>query len=183
MRTRGRPRGTRNGKRLTTQWEPKKWKPLYEAIVVHHVAGHKSVDIAKSLKCTPAAVGLVLNSIAGKKRIEEVRVVHTQSLKAVAVDRLSKLRDKAFDRIEKVITDDKYAESAPLKIFDRAMKVLQATNAPGFENKTPAGGDPNSLPGNTITNNNVLITDPEIAGRVLSGFQKLEEIKRIHGNK
>lgn len=179
-RTRGRPKGTRNGKRLTTQWEPKKWKPLYESVVVHHIAGHKNTVIAKSLKCTPMAVSLIINSVAGRKRIEELRIIHEESLKTHVADRIESLHEVALKNVEKFINNKDYATASPIKHFDRSLKILQVTGAKGFNTPQSTGGDPSSTTINQ-QQNNLLLADAAIVKRMLDGFGKLEEIKKLHG--
>ena len=179
MSRRGRRPGTLNGQG-EVQWEPKTWKPLYDQMVVLAAAGHKNTEIAKILKCHSVSVGLILRSKQGKEALAK----QTKNSVAARQEKIDEIQDLALRRVKDALADDELASLVPLKVADRALRVLPSITQPK-QKEAPANQQVNSQVINntkTVTKAmNILVTDPTIASRVLEGLDKLKEIKQIHG--
>jgi hypothetical protein len=173
VKRRGRPKGTIAGKRTTEQWQPKKWKPLYDAIISLAVSGLKNVQIAQELKIDKITVGLIINSTEGQAKLMHLRVMQSQAVAKTLKDRLEKIQDKALSRVESVLNSDELAEAAPLKIFDRALRTLGSLGTV----KHPEEGGPKVV-NNSQTN--VLVADQALMEQINVGVSKALEASALH---
>lgn len=109
------------------KWNPKRWHPMYEEVVMMDHMGYKNIEIARLKGITKEHVSNILNTDQAKALRElivlRLRDKGTSTLEA----RLERAADKAMSRIEEVINDDEYAEGNKGGIFDRSLKLLQAT--------------------------------------------------------
>lgn len=174
-RGRGRPKGAANGKRFTEQWQPKRWKPLYDSILALAVAGFQNKAIAQELKLSAQAVNMILNSDQGRAKLAVLQARKQQVIAESIDGRIAKLQDTALARVEAVINNAELLENAPFKIFDRSMQVLRGTGV--FKQETKEDDTPR-----TQNNLNLLIADPGLAKQIADGAAKALEATQRHAN-
>lgn len=174
IRRKGRPRGSRNGHRLTIGWNPKKWKPIHDSIIALAITGIKNTEIAQQLNLNPVTISLVLNSSLGREKLGILQKLKQETIETNTQERVTRLQEKALSRIERVMNSDEIFEAAPLKIFDRSLRVLQATGkAKPTEVQPP-------VTNSSVVNNNLIVGDPAILSQLNAGLQKALEAKALH---
>lgn len=179
-RKRGRPVGSITGKRETLRFQIKNWKPIHETIVTLHVLGRKNIDIAKQLQIAQMTVGNTINSDKGKERIIELTKAHNDSIRESQKGKIAEIKEASIDNIHRVVTNKELIEKRPLTAFDLSVKAMKVLEDISDTPKLPAGHHP-FLQSNQTNNNqfNVLVTNSEFAERIVSGLDKLEEIKKL----
>lgn len=175
IRKRGRPKG--QVVRQTPQWNPKKWKPLYDSILAQAILGVQNKRIAASLGIDPQTVSIILNSPAGQNRLAELQKLKQEAIKNSVELRLAALQDKALERVEKFINSEEIAVNAPVKMFDRSMNVLKGLGAMKQEvvpqPTTPAIG--------SVTVNTLNVTEhKDVLTQINEGVTKAMEAARLH---
>lgn len=109
------------------RWEPKKWHPVYEEIVLLDALGYKNTEIAKEKGFTTVHISNILCTEQAKM-LKEILVKRLRKKGVETFEqRLERYADKAMDRIEEVLENDEYAAKNPGGIFDRAITMLKAT--------------------------------------------------------
>lgn len=167
---RGRKKGTKNGQ--FRAWQPVRWHPHYDIIVARAFNGESNIVIAADYKITPVQVSNILNSELGRCKIYEYARKQKTAIVHSIDERVTKLAEKAYDRIEKVINNEELFNNNPFSVFDRSLKVLQTVGS-----KTPFGTiDSSASHTLNIQNNNTLLV------ALKNGLDQLEEVKKIHGN-
>lgn len=171
----------KRGASLVKKWNPKDWKPEYEAMVALCAMGKSNKEVALLYSITESWLSSILNSEKGKLA-RELLVRNTRD--AVVGDVTARLRDmqeKALSRMEKVLNDDKLAERSALAIFDRSayflknMGVIKDSHAPPVATATA---------GNTVINqtNNTLVVSGKNADDLREGLKKADEVKLLHSS-
>lgn len=121
-------RAARRARINNPRWEPKKWHPVYEEIVLLDCLGYSNKDIAEDKGFTAVHISNILNTPKAKM-IRELLLKQMEKKREETIEqRLEKLADKAMDRAEKVITDDDLFAKNPLGVFDRAIIVMKGAN-------------------------------------------------------
>lgn len=165
---RGRPPGSTKGSlRKNPKWEPKNWRPVHDQIITLYCAGKSNREIAIEVDYTEALVSNIINSSKGKELashlMEKTREVYIaksekdQTLLAVA----------ALKRIEFVLTNDELFCQAPLQVFDRSLRYLEAAGK-------LTGNKPDQR-----TQNNIFIGD-DVAKQLAMGMEKAERVRLLH---
>lgn len=166
-------KGTR-GPRSTERWSPKRWKPSYDVIVGLWATGKfTQIEIASFLSLHKVLVCNVLNCEAAIPYIAAAR----EKIKGKVEDDFSKRLDALSNRAllisEKIMSDDALVEKYPLSMLEKSIKLLEATKKIGKHEVVAS---------NNTTNNNLIVVPADQMARLSEGFEKLEEIKRIHGS-
>lgn len=169
------------GAKAFKRWEPKKWLPVYEAIVALSCTGLDNESVGARFGYGKQQVSNILNTVQGKKlrelianRIREMNLVSLE-------DRISFIQANALKNVDKVLADESgvIAEKAPLALFDRSLAFLKATGAMKGENPLPPAQSGPSLVAKTM---NVMMISPEAKALVDEGLKKAQEVKQLHGN-
>ncbi len=167
------------GAKITKRWNPKDWRPIYEAMVALCVLGEKTQgQIAKEFGYTEAWLSQIMNSPKGKEvQAQIIRNTRDRSIGNVT-DRLRDIQELALKRMEDVIRDDKIATKSPLAIFDRSALFLKNTGVIKDSQASPA---PVSQAGTVINQtNNTLIVSGKDADNLRDGLNKANEVKSLH---
>lgn len=149
-------------------WVPLKWKPLYDIIISLHCSGYTNKAIAAYVNYSAVQVGNILRSPEAKRMIAENR---SNLNKEAAVDRrgrLEAIQDKAIQRIEDAIFDEKLALNAPLRMMDASMSLLKGL---GMLNGDGAQ--------TTIHQKTVVISEG-IAKKLFDGTALADRAKELH---
>lgn len=176
--------------RISPRWEPKKWQPQYDEIIILSIHGVSNISIAERYQLTPQQVSNILNCEEGKRKIEEERKKSLEQMQNGFTNRLDRLAGKALTVAEKVLERDgaieNMIENHPLSLINNMMGILKATGKV-IDKVNPAG---NVSVSQTIQQNNITVNQQTnniqvpiaVAERVNSGLAMLNEIDRIHKN-
>lgn len=149
------------------KWNPKKWHPVYEDIVLQSCLGFSNIEIAKDRGYTPQHISNILNTpqatIIRTQLIKQIERKRSESIEA----RLEKLAYKAMDRIEDVMMNDEFANKEKLGIFDRSITVLKSVGK-----IKPEGGM-------TVNNNTMIISDEGLK-RIEAAFKLSSDAEKLH---
>jgi hypothetical protein len=167
--------GATRGAKIKKRWNPKEWRPEYEAMVGLACTGLSYNEIGNRFGYTSVHVGNIVNSDMGKalQRIilDKLRKNNTESL----AERIDALKTKALSRVEHFINNDDYADKSPLAMFDRSFKfltgsrVLSDDKGDGANHNTPI----------QINNKTVIVTT-ETSKAFAEGIASLKRISELH---
>lgn len=168
------------GAKLTKRWNPKDWRPEYEAMVALCSLGkYTQREVAKQFGYTEAWLSSIMNSEKGKEvQAELIRNTRDKSVGNVT-DRLRDLQEKALQRVEQVMADEKIYQRSPLAIFDRSalflknVGVIKDSHAPPVVAAGPVT--------NIHQNNNTLVISGKSADDIREGLKKADEVRELHG--
>lgn len=176
-RGRGRPRLVlENGKfvsprgaRITKKWEPKEWRPEYEAIVALSCTGLSNTALGERFGYGKQQISNILNTPMGVKLreiiVSNLRATNNKTLGS----RLDNLKENALQRVESVMKDDKLFERAPLAVFDRSIAILKTTGVVSEKNESS---------GNTYIQNAMILNGAE-SSTLKEGLKKADEVKKL----
>jgi hypothetical protein len=172
------PRGARAHKK----WEPKKWLPIYEAIVALSCTGLDNEEVGKRFGYGKQQVSNILNTPQGKK-LRELIASRVREMNIVSLeDKMAFIQNNALRNVADVIADDTgvIREKAPLALFDRSLAFLKSSGA-------LKGDNPNSPPAthSSVTNVNqmsVMVISNEAKALLSEGMEKAKRVAEIHGN-
>lgn len=173
------PRGAKAFKK----WEPKEWRPEYEAMVALSCTGLANKDVGARFGYGAQQVSNILNTIQGKKLKEIIKERIRLSTIESAHERMGILQDNAMKNIETIIADEDNVikTKAPLALFDRSLQILKATGAiksdtaPLQQNGQPLIGSVGTI------NHNTMVLSPEAAALLNEGSAKADMVKKLHG--
>lgn len=160
-----------------TKWEPKKWKPLYQAMVLLHAAGRSNVEIAERLEVTPQQVSNVLCSQQGKKHIERAN----EKLEEHTVEQISgtlrQIATKTANLTLALFEDDELVAKSPFALIDRGLRIMEGS---GHLKKGSTGESP---PGGTFNQYNFGMLPPALIESLTSALEKADEVKKLHNGR
>lgn len=109
------------------RWNPKQWHAMYEEVVMMDQMGYKNIEIARLKGITVQHVSNILCTEQAGILKEFVQQRMRNSVETTFEARIERLNEKSISRMEEVLDNDEYAEKNPGGIFDRSLKLLQAT--------------------------------------------------------
>ena len=153
--------------RKSPKWTPKKWKPIYEEIVLLSAAGKSNKDIGEFLGYSEQQISNILSCPAAMTKKEEIIVnVSAGFLESEGLE-LQKVARKCIERVSKVLFDDEIFEKAPLAIHDRSITFLKAVG------KLQSGYE------GTRVQNNIFI-GKEVQRNLIDGLEKANRVQELH---
>lgn len=165
----GRPAGSRNGESFLMPWRPLTWKPAYDIMVSLHASGYSNVKIAEMTDYSAVQVGNILRSPEAQRMIAEARTNVTKSIEGDMKSRLSKLQEKALQRVEQVIFDDERAAASPVTIMEKSMSLLKGLGLLAGENNP-----------SVVQHNKTLVISESVAARLFDGMALADHVKSLH---
>jgi hypothetical protein len=167
-KSRGRPKGSRNGTPMLQPWKPLKWLPVYETMVALHISGLSHVTIGERLDYSATQVGNIIRSPEAVKIAEDYRK-NIRSLSSETIPaQLEDLATTAVGRIKSMIENDELNDAAPFRMADFSMKFLQGIG-------TLSDGS-----SKTESTTNIVQIAPELAAGLIAGLAKAAEAKRLN---
>ena len=156
--------------RKTSKWIPKKWKPIYEEMLLLSVAGKSNGEIAEFYGYTAQQISNILSSpIAQAKKSEIVNRIN-EDFQKNEEQKLKEIAAKSIDRIRDLIFDDEKAKNAPFAMFDRSVTLLKAV------------GKLNSGESGPRVTHNTIVIGKEIRRNLLEGIEKANRVAELYGN-
>lgn len=172
--------GPKRGASIKKRWDPKEWRPEYEAMAALAATGMPHSEIANRFGYTEAWLSSILNSPKGKiVRQLIVNELRSKAAQAITGERVQELQAKAFKRIEVIIEDDDLAKRSPMAIFGASMEILKKTPVFGADRDNLPINNPSS---NITTNNQqVNIFAPGIdRDEINKSLQLANKVSEIH---
>jgi len=160
-------RTNRRARITRPRWNPKEWHPIYEEVVLLDCMGYKRSEIALRMGFTEMHVTNILKTEqAGIVRKLVIARINGKAMRTIE-QRLETVTEKAMQRVEDIMNDDKLAEKNPLGIFDRAITLLKGTRK--------------IQPEDTGTHiNRALIVSEHQFDRLIKGTALADEAKRLN---
>lgn len=163
------PRGAKRGLylRKSPKWSPKKWRPIYDKMVLLQVSGLSNKDIASTLGYTDQQVANILNTKEAEVfRLKISEAVNEKVLESIDA-KIKRITVQSIDNVEAVIFNKDILEKAPLAMLDRSVNFLKAVGK--------LRGDVND---NRIQNN--IIIGKDVEKSLLEGLERANRVAERH---
>lgn len=149
------------------KWVPKKWKPIYDRLVMAQVSGLDNKEIAEIFGYTPQQISNILTCSEAQALREKISENVNDHVMESIDAKLKRITVRAVDNIEKVIFDDNILEKAPLAILDRSERFLRSIG---------------KLRGDVSDNkvNNTVIISNDVAKLLAEGLNKANRVHELH---
>jgi hypothetical protein len=168
-KVRGRPRlADREGNKKRA-WQPKKWQPEYERIVLGSVTGMSNTVLAQMFGYTPVHICNILNTEEAKKVknmiVDKIRETTLNSIP----DQMERIAAKTVERVETLVTDDRIFAADPYRAIDRGFRVMEHLGLL----RSAKQPDVNVEKG-------VIVINPESAALLTQAMAKSAEVARLY---
>lgn len=169
-RRRGRPKGSLNKASSLGNWQPKKWKPLYDWVIVRHLVGETNKEIAEQCDLHEAHVGNIIRSLRGQEEIAKIR--GKGSFHKTVEAKLEHIKQKSIDRMVQFIDNDTAFEKNPIAATDRAINIAEKLGSIGKNAKEE---------GNKVINNHVMIlNNPQVQDELTKALAFSATVRQLH---
>lgn len=147
------------------KWQPKKWKPEYEKIVMMDLMGMKGYEIAEKTGFTPQHIYNILGcdeaiaiqkALIGKIRKESFNIT----------DEIQEIQKLTVKRLKQSLKDDNIFNTSRLGFIAKGIDVMKGT-----------GEHLKNAPTNQVINQFQL--PPSVADRFLAGLEKSDEARKL----
>lgn len=168
--------GPKRGAKIKKRWDPKEWRPEYEAMAALAATGMPHEEIARRFGYTGPWVSMIMNSPKGKivKQLI-INNIREAGSKTITSERVQAVMNKAFERVENLINNDYLADRSPMAIFGASMEILK--KAPVFSPpETPTPSSPASVQ-NTQINFFAAGVDKR---KIDDALKKADEVQVLH---
>lgn len=185
VRKRGRPPG--KARRPLKKWDPQKWEPAYDLMVILSLT-KSNKDIGEYLGYTPEHVSNVLTSPTGYAKKAEIIQQGRDKLAGTLQARAAQVADLGMSRLHEILTNDKAMEKPAIAFaaIDRAFAAKKTFIPEPEKAKNPSvtviRGDVNNTQINQTIDKQAIFTGPQTEA-LADGLSKLEEIKKLHAPK
>jgi hypothetical protein len=154
------------------KWQPKRWKPEYDKVVMFSVAGMSNTVIAEKLNITKEFVSQILNLPQALELTEKIRVKIREKMEDGITENLYIATKQAAKRVRQVLENDETFAKSPFAVTGLAIDVLKGMN------HLKGGG--NGALGNGETNIGALIINQGQKSDILDGLAKVKEVRQLH---
>lgn len=149
-RGRGRPIGSGGKGSSFSRYNPKRWHPEFDLMVVESIAGMDNQSIGDKYGYTKEHVSNILSTEEAKKVKDRIRGTIEKETDLNIKERVSRIGEKVLKHVEKFVEDENgLAEKNPFYFIDRVVKIGESMGSMG-KNSVP-------IPGNNIINNGSMI--------------------------
>lgn len=165
----GIPRGTKRDVylRKSPRWVPKKWKPIYDKMVLLQISGLNNKEIAQTLRYTEQQVANILNTNEAHNLRQKLSISVNEKVMETIDAKIKKITIRAVDNAEKVLFNDEVLDKSPLAMLDRSVNFLKAVGKLRGE-----------VSDTKIHNTIVLGTD--VQKTLLAGLEKANKVQEMH---
>lgn len=147
------------------KWQPKKWKPEYEYIVMLDLAGLKGYEIAEKTGYTKQHIYNILGTDEAQA-IQRSLVHRTRKEGVDIAKKINRIQELTVTRLEKCLEDDDLFKESRLGFITKGIDVMKGT-----------GEHLKNAPTNQVTNNFQL--PPSVMDKFLVGLEKSDEARRL----
>lgn len=152
------------------RWEPKKWEPIFDEMVLMSCLGKSQIEIARRFGYTTRHTNAILNSKHAQLSKRLILTKLQETIAQTIEQRIAGIKDKALTRIAQTLNDDKIFETAPMAVFDRSVTVLKGT---GVLKESASGGS------GDVKGNNIFINADDLKG-IREGLAVANDAKRLN---
>lgn len=182
---RGRPTG--KNRRPLKKWDPTKWEPVYDYIVVLSSSGKSNTEIASLTGYGPQQISNILTSQRGVQAKLQIIKLTRDKLTGTLVDRANTVADLTLKRIHALLNNDDLSEARQIQAIDRGLAASKI-----FIPESPkAPSQPTAINQGTIVQGNAIMIAPggvvpmdgKLISQIREGLDKLHEVKQLHAPK
>lgn len=163
------------GAKAKKRWTPKEWRPEYTAIVALSATGMSNEAVGKHFNYTKVHISNILRCPEAAKIRELINAQLLEDATVSLPDRLKRVQDQALSQVEKYFARTELIDKAPFQVFDRALKVLQGTNA-------MANPDAKNNGATTNIQQNTFVLSDAAAKALTEGLAKSQLVAQLHPN-
>ena len=168
--------GPERGARIRKRWNPKEWRPEYEAIVALSCTGTSHKLLAERYGYTPVHISNIVNSDVGKELsniiLQNLRKISTESLP----EKIGGMQAAAVKRMQEYLENDQIAAVDPQRMFDRALRFASEFGLPGIQMQK-SGVNINI---NKTNNTQVNILDNESQAALMDEIKRAALVMKQH---
>lgn len=168
---RGRPIGSVNRSAKFTHYNPKRWQPEFDLIVIESIAGKSNEEIGRLFGYTKEHVSNILSTAKAQEIKERIRESINKGVAFNIQERLAAIGEKAIERMEAFIDNDNAADASPFKFIDRVVKIAQTVNVGGA---SPGNGN------TTIVNGNAIVLNSTHTSNLKDALAKSMELDNVN---
>ena len=166
---RGRPAGSKNKSAQFKHYQPKRWLPWMDALVLASLTNENRETLAEQFGITETHVGNILNT----EKAQEVRGVIRKRLlegNSSLEEKLSRIRELSINNMVRFLESDQARNANHFAFMDRSLAAFKLTGV-GEPEKKESGA--------VISHSNVIIAaGNEINDRIAKGLELSNEIKQ-----
>lgn len=172
--------GPKRGARVNKRWDPKEWRPEYEAMAALACTGMAHGEIARRFGYKAPWISMILNSPKGKI-VQQLLInkMREAASTTITTERIQRLQAKAFENVETVIENSDLLERSPMAIFGASMEILKKAPVFGAEQDKPT-----EPPGVVNNQQNNFFLAPGISrDEVNKSLDVANRVKELHSGK
>lgn len=169
---RGRPVGSKGKGAKFTNYNPKRWHPEFDLIILESIAGKSNEEIGRKFGYTKEHISNILSTEETKQVKAKVRNVIDKEFEGGIKQRLASIGEKAIKHIESFIEDEtNQAINNPFQFIDRVVKIAQVTGTVNDETKKSSG--------NMLINTGTIVLSGDKVNNLLSAIDKSKEVDDV----
>jgi hypothetical protein len=172
-RGRGRPKGSRNVSVQFQHYNPKKWEPWMEALVLAKMQGKSNAELAASFDISLPHVSNILSTAKAEEIRQKLKVEISKMFPDASI-KIGSIREKALNHIDSFLDKKELADAAPIAYIAQVQSIMKMTFPEAEKN-----------PGNVtnIQNNILLANGGELLDRIAKGLEGSKRVEEIHAPK
>lgn len=172
-RGRGRPKGSRNVALQFQHYNPKKWEPWMEALVLAKMQGKSNAQLAESFDISIPHVSNILSTAQAEDIRQKLKVEISKMFPDASI-KIGSIREKALNHIDKFLDREDLAQAAPIPYIAQVQGIMKMT-FPEAE-KSPMNVT-------NVQNNILLANGGELLDRIAKGLEGSKRVEEIHAVK
>lgn len=174
-RKRGRPKGSKNRAPQFTNYNPRRWHPEFDLMVIASFSGKSNKDIGEQFGYHEVHVSNILSTTQAQAIREDLRAKILSNTDKTIVERMNVISNKALQRMEEFMNNDELYSKSPFVFVDKAMRAVQLSGA-SLE-KTSPKIDSLTINQTNNTQNNI---GGEVIDRIALALEKSNEVGLLH---
>lgn len=155
------------------RWQPNEWEPEYEKIVFESCLGKSNVELSVKFNFTKEHISNILNT----EQAREIKRLYVEAIRQGSLDLMEKqfgeITTQAVKNMHTVLHRDELTEKNPYSQFHASVTALKSLGKLQEESK------PGTVHNTQINNTTMIITSDD-ESKIISGIDKLEQIKLLH---
>ena len=143
----------------------KRWKPVYDEVILLHVAGYKNIEIADLVNLTPVRVSQIITSPKAQKAVGQLQTRQFKRIRQNIESKLELLGEEAIENIGQTVQADFDPGSSEKKHQDDVSFDVLALL--GYTKKKETG------------DRGGIRLSPEASDRIASAIEESDQVKRM----
>lgn len=165
--------GSKNRAPQFKNYNPRRWHPEFDLMVVESIAGKSNEEIGKLFGYTKEHVSNILSTQEAAVIRDRVRETINKEFDGKLKERLASIGAKCIQKIENFVEDERNLESvSPFMFIDRVVKIAQSTS-------TLVNNERNTVNNNTVVNGNAMIINNDQANGLRDALSKSMDLDLV----